>query len=327
MRLSFLSRATKSSFLPFGHSPLRSLIAGFALLFALTLVFSSSCAKKGKQEQQKPKSTPTSGSLAVFASPAVEPAVQAGADQFNRLYVNANVNVYPLDSRALVDSMVYGKADCGFFDRYLSDAESLKVVKTRGQLFAFELGNTVATWIVNPKNRVSTIDSVQALDILLGKTTSWKALGGPAGKINIYLPPIGDGAWQALEDFFGPALTKVDAHYWPSDSLVMQDVARDPNALGLVGKPVYDPKVKKLRWRDPLLAEPVPANIGTLQEGKYPFSIGLYYYSTGDKSDLASGFFSFLASNDGQRLLSDQGFLPGMVTAHVLTLSPSGENK
>lgn len=323
MRLSFLPRTTKSSILPIGHSSFAALTIGFVALFVLMQLSSAGCAKKQKQ----PKSTPTTGSLALFASPAVEPVIQAGADEFNRLYQNANVNVYPLNSRAIVDSLINGKVEVGYFDRYLSDAESLAVVRTRGQLYAFALGSTVATWIVHPKNPISTIDSVQAIDILLGKMTSWKALGGPSGKINIYLPPVGDGAWQALEDFFDPYLTKVDAHYWPSDSLVLEQVAKDPNALGFVGKPVYDPKVKKLRWRDPLLAEPVPANIGTLQEGKYPFSVDVYYYTIGDRSDLASGFFSFMASNVGQRLLADQGFLPGMVPSRVLTLSPSGENK
>jgi len=323
MRSSFLSRPTKSSIAPVRVRSFAAVTFALALLLAFVQIASVGCAKKQKQTE----STPTSGSLAIFASPAIEPVVQAGADQFNRLYQNANVNVYPLDSRAIVDSLINGRADAGYFDRYLSSAESLAVVKTRKQIHAFALGSTVATWVIHPKNSISTIDSVQAFKILAGQVTSWKDLGGRDSKINIYLPPLGDGAWKALEDFFDPSLTKVDAHYWPSDSLVLEQVAQDPNALGFVGKPVYDPKVKKLRWRDPLLADPVPANIGSLQEGKYPFSVSLYYYTIGDRTDLASGFLSFMASNVGQRLIADQGFLPGMVPVRVLTLSPSGDHK
>jgi phosphate transport system substrate-binding protein len=128
---------------------------------------------------------------------------------------------------------------------------------------------------------------------------------------------------MALVNFFGSALSNVNAHYWSSDSLVLERVAEDPFALGFVGKPVYGTKVKKLHWRHPLLADPVPANIGSLQEGKYPFKIQLFYYTIADRTDLASGFLSFMASNAGQRVIADQGFLPEMVPVRVITLSSS----
>jgi len=331
MWLSFLSGTTKSSVSRTATSSLASVRARCfqALTFGLVvfLTFLVICLAGCAKNQEKKTSTATSGSAAIFASPAIEPVVQAGADQFSRLYQNANVNVYSLNSRAIVDSMIYRRTDVGYFDRSLSEAESLAVVNTRKHLYSFVLGSTVATWIVNPKNPANIIDSLQALNILTGRVTSWKALGGSGDKVNIYLPPLGDGAWSALESFFASALTEVDAHYWPSDSLVVERVAEDPNALGFVGKPVYDSRVKKLRWRNPILADPVVANIGSLQEGKYPFRIRLYYYTIADRTDLASGFLSFMASNAGQRLIADQGFLPEMVPARVVTLPPSEDHK
>jgi len=303
--------------------PLVTLAICLVLISISLLTALDGCAKKQKQEV----TTPTSGSIAIFASPAIEPVVQLCADQFNRLYQNANVNVYPLNSRAIVDSLINRRIEVGYFDRSLSQAESLAIINTRKQLYSFVLGSTVATWVVNPKNPATIIDSLQTLKILTGQVTSWKAFGGPNEKINIYLPPLGDGAWKALEDFFGPALTKVDAHYWPSDTLVLARVSEDPGGFGLVGKPVYDPKVKKLRWRNPILAEPVTVNIGSLQEGKYPFRVRLYYYTIADRTDLASGFLSFMASNAGQRIIADQGFLPEMVPARVVTLPPTGGQK
>jgi phosphate transport system substrate-binding protein len=323
MCLGFLFGPTKSTI----ASGRMKYFAVLTIMSVLLLAFLQSvlvgCAKK----EQQPESTPTSGSMSVFASPAIAPVIQTAADQFNRLYPKANVNVYSLNSRAIVDSLVNRRTEVGYFDRSLSQAESLAIIRTRKQLFSFRLGSTVATWVVNPKNAVSTIDSVQALEILTGQVTSWRAMGGSGDKINIYLPPLGDGAWTALEGFFGAALTKVDAHYWPSDSLVLARVAEDPSALGFVGKQVYDTRVKKLRWRDPILAEPVAPNIGSLQEGKYPFRIRLCYYTIADRSDLASGFLSFMSSNVGQRVIADQGFLPEMVPARVFTLPSSGKQK
>jgi phosphate transport system substrate-binding protein len=323
MWLGFLSRTTKSSVASARIRSSTALTISLVLLFAFLQTGFVSCAKKEKQQE----TTPTSGSVVIFASPAVVPVIQSGADQFNRLYPKANVNVYSLNSRAIVDSLIYRRIDVGYFDRPLSQAESLAVIRTRKQLYSFILGSTIATWIVHPKNPMGAIDSLQAVKILSGQVTSWKALGGSNDKISIYLPPLGDGAWAALEGFFGAALSKVDAHYWPSDSLVLERVAEDPSALGFVGKPVYDARVKKLRWRDPMLAEPVVANIGSLQEGKYPFMIRLYYYTIGDRSDLASGFLSFMASNAGQRVIADQGFLPEMVPVRLISLPPSGEPK
>jgi len=310
---------------PFGAVTIQRVLL-FLLLVALSTIYFG-CTDKEKREA----STPTSGSLAVFASPAVESVIQSGADQFNRLYQKANVNVYALNSRAIVDSMINRRCDIGYFDRSLSEAESLAVVATRKHLYSFLLGSTVATWIVHPENSITLIDSIQALEILTGKMMSWKAFGGSDDSIHVYLPSLGDGAWVALQDFFGDALNKVNAYYLPSDSLVVARVAEDPTGLGFVGGQAYNQavelrqKVKKLRWRHPMLADPVPANIGSLQEGKYPFRIHLYYYTIADQTDLASGFLSFMASNPGQKIIADHGYLPAMVPVRIVNLSSNPE--
>ena len=253
--------------------------------------------------------------------------VQAGADEFNRLYTKANVNVYPLDSRAIADSMIYRHADIGYFDRNLTEAESLAVVQSRKHVYRFHLGSTVATWIAHPTNDVTELDSLQILGILTGKITNWRAAGGSDENINIYLPPVGDGAWIALREYFGDALAQIEAHYWPSDSAVVAEVAHDPAGFGFVGRAIYDKQIKRIRWRHPLLADAVPANIGALQEGKYPFRVRLCYYTIADKTDLASGFLSFMASNAGQRLIADRGFLPELIPVRIVNLTPSGDQK
>jgi phosphate transport system substrate-binding protein len=281
----------------------------------------------GCSKNQNDKSTPTSGSLALFTSASIQPVIQKGADQFNRLYTQANVNVYSLESRAIVDSMINHRADVGYFDRTLSAEESLAVVATRKHLYSFLLGSTVATWIVNPVNQLAAIDSTKLLEIISGKTTTWNALGGSSENISVYLPQLGDGAWVALQDFFGKSLTKVEGHYLNSDSLVIDRVIKDPAALGLVSHPVSDSRIKKLKWQHPLLAESVPANVGSLQQGTYPFIIRLYYYTIADRTDLASGFLSFMAANVGQKIIADNGFLPGMVPVRVVTLTSNGDQK
>lgn len=280
----------------------------------------------GRKDQGN-KSTPTTGSLAVFTSSSITSVIQQGADQFNRQYVNANVNVYTLDSRAIVDSIINRKADIGYFDRVLSKEESLAVVQSRKHVYSFLLGTTVATWIVNPGNSVIAIDSLQLLKILTGEITTWDAVGGPKEKINVYLPSIGDGAWSVMELYFGHALTKVEGHYWPADSLVILRVAEDANGFGLVGRQLDDARVKRLKWRHPLMANPIPANVGSLQQGTYPFKVGLYYYTIADRTDLASGFLSFMAANLGQRIIADNGFLPGMVPVRIVNLAPQGDQK
>ncbi len=294
--------------------------ACLGLLFLLSF---GGCSKSAKEAE----STPTSGSLAAYAAPSIATVVQAGADEFNRLYSKANVNVYSLDSRAIVDSMIYRRTDIGYFDRNLSEAESLAIVQSRRHVYRFLLGSTIATWIVHPSNEVSELDSLQILDILTGKITNWHDVGGSDDEIDVILPPLGDGAWIALKEFFGDALGEVEAHYWPSDSAVVAEVANDPGGLGFVGRTIYDKRIKRIRWRDPLLADAVPANIGALQEGKYPFRVRLCYYTIADKTDLASGFLSFLASNAGQRLIADNGFLPEMIPVRIVNLSPSGDQK
>jgi phosphate transport system substrate-binding protein len=265
--------------------------------------------------------------LVAYVAPGIAPVVQKGADEFNRLYSKANVVVIPLDSRSIVDSLIHGRADVGYFDRNLEAAESTAVAQSRRHVYRFHLASTVATWMVHPENPVAELDSMQILQILKGATANWRDVGGSDAAIEVLLPPLGDGSWMALQQFYGEALREVSAHTWPNDSLIVERVAEAPGALGFVGQAVYDERVKKIRWRDPLLADPVPANIGKLQEGKYPFRVPLCYYTIGDNTDLASGFLSFLASNPGQRVFADQGFLPEMIPVRIVNLSPHGDQK
>jgi phosphate transport system substrate-binding protein len=297
--------------------------AATALILTAVGLLTTGCVRKERHRQ----STPTSGSLVAFAAPAIAPVVQIGADQFNRLYSQANINVYPLESRAIVDSMIQGRTNAAYFDRRLAPPESLAIVQSRKHIYSFLLGITVATWLVHPENSVSTIDSLQLRSVLSGSITSWKELGGADDPIHIYLPALGDGAWEELMAFFDGALSNVQAHNSPSDSAVLAQVQNDPLALGLISRQISpSPQYKKLKWVNPILADPVPANIGTLQEGKYPFKIGLYYYTIADQTDLASGFLSFLAGNQGQRLIADHGFLPAMIPV-IINISSSRDQK
>jgi len=285
----------------------------------LILASLAGCGKKDAADT----STPTRGSIAVYASPSITEIVQKGADAFNRQYPEANVNVYPVNSRAIVDSLINGRTNWAYLDRSLSEEESLAVTNTRDHVYSFLLGSTVATWIVHPDNPLVTLDSLQILRILTGEITSWKSVGGGGGDINVYLPPLGDGAWMSLVHFYGiQNLNEVNAHYWPTDSLVMANVAQDRQGLGLVGFQVIDrPGIKKVKWRNPLLADPVPANIGTLQQGRYPFQVRLKYYTIAERTDLAAGFLSFMAANPGQKILADNGFLPAQVPVRIVNLT------
>ncbi len=321
MRAGHISQTQGSPWKRGISSAIRSAPLAGAFIIMVFFLASSGCARKSGDRQ----STPTSGSLGVYVSPSVAPLIQAEADVFNQTYPQANLIVYPLVTGAILDSLINEKTSVAYLDRSLSEAESLVVVSSRKHVNLFILGSTVVTWIVNPQNDFKYLDSLQLLSILTGEFDSWKDLGGPDENLHIYIPPADDGAWLTLQNYFGDIQAKFLPQYQPSDSLIIQHVADDTWGLGMVGGSVAEGRVKKLKWKHPQLPDPVPANIGTLKEGSYPFSKSLCYYTVVERADLAGGFLSFISSNPGQRLLADKGFLPQMIPVRIVAPPAVGD--
>ena len=96
-----------------------------------------------------------------------------------------------------------------------------------------EVGAVSIKFILNPKNPVQSLTEAQLKDILTGKVTSWKDVGGPDQPIIVVAEASGFGTrTNIVSSFLGGTEITDKARVMQALVQVAQVVAQAPNAIG-----------------------------------------------------------------------------------------------
>ncbi|MEN8210523.1 MAG: substrate-binding domain-containing protein, partial [Thermodesulfobacteriota bacterium] len=91
------------------------------------------------------------------------------------------------------------------------------------------------TAVVNPKNPINSLSSMELQDIYAGKISNWKEIGGEDRPVNIYTRDKSSGT-RAV--FWKKALNKADisakANFVASNGAMKSAVTNDPYAIGYI---------------------------------------------------------------------------------------------
>ncbi len=159
--------------------------------------------------------------------------------------------------------------------------------------------------VVNPENPVKKLSVKELQDIYAGKITSWKTLGGEDRPINIYTRDTSSGT---REVFWKKALGKGDisgkANFVTSNGAMKSAVTNDPYALGYVSVGYIDKTVA------PVTLDNVTPSLATVKTGEYKVARGLFSNTKGKAAGLAKKFIDYLLSPEGQKIVSEKGFIP-----------------
>lgn len=154
---------------------------------------------------------------------------------------------------------------------------------------------------------------------------TWKDINSalPNKKIVIYGPPSSSGTRDAFEemvmaettakmDEYGKkAYSKIrqDGAYIPAgenDNLIVQKLAKDPDAIGIFGYSFLEENMDKLQGATVDGFAPVPANIST---GKYPISRSLFFYVKQAHIGKVPGIQEYVDLFLSEKMIGDRGLL------------------
>ena len=161
--------------------------------------------------------------------------------------------------------------------------------------------------IVNKKNRLTNITTKQLKDILLGKITNWKQIGGRDRPIKVVIrkSKISGVSYMLREMVFGDANKdfRPDAIIKKSSGPVEKYVEKHLDAIAVSGISSAR-KRKGLKFLNLNGLAPTKKNIGT---GKYPLVRPLYLTVALRPSKMVRDFIKFALSDEGQAIISKQG--------------------
>jgi len=282
--------------------------SGCAGLLALVVIATLLCGCTGTPGQNSAEKTTETGSiesLIVSGSTTVLPVAANAAEAFMDKHPNADIQVSAGGSSVGVQAVGEGTADIGMASRDLKDVEIQKYQDLVPQVIARD----GIALIVHPSNAVSSLTLGQIKAIYQGNVTNWKDVGGEDKEIVVIGRDSASGTREFFhefvmhkEDFIQTQLEK------NSNGAVQSTVAQTPGGIGYVGLGYIDETVKPLLIDNG--TDTVEPTVDNVLSGQYPISRSLYMITRGEPTGLAADFLLYIMSEEGQKMVSDEGFVP-----------------
>lgn len=243
-----------------------------------------------------------SGTVRVGGSTTVLPIAQAAAEQFQAKNPNARVEVQGTGSSEGITGVSNGTLDIGDSSRELTvDEQKLGLVDHK-------IAIDVVVFIVNPSNKLSNLSKQQVIDILTGKITNFKEVGGPDETIQVVGRDTASGTREYVQkEVIGSNNTFVsNALALPGNGQVKAAVAQTPTAFGYMSFGQVDTTVKMVK------IDGVTPSEQAVRDNKYPYQRFLHMFTKGEAKGAAKAFIDFVLSKDFQN---------GTVSKEFLTVS------
>ncbi len=264
-------------------------LAGVGLMAALGL---SGCS-----------SSEDGGVLTVAGSTTVMPIAEMAAEQFEE-ETGTKVLVSGLGSSAGIEAVQNGTADIATSSRGLTEAEA-----------ATDLVTTVVALdgiavIVNDDNPVSGLTMDQLRSIYAGETTNWSEVGGDDLQILVVNRDEASGTREAFKKIVMDG-TPFDrsAAVLPGTGQVRDVVSRTAGAIGYISIGFIASDFTSSTVKS-LAIDGVAATEENVENGTYPVSRDLYFFTKGDPSGKVEDYIELVLSDEMSQTIRDAGYLP-----------------
>ena len=257
---------------------------------------------------------PASGKkmIAVKGSDTMVNLSAAWAEAFMKKTPEAQVSVTGGGSGVGISALLNGTTDICNSSRDVSSEEKQKGVAAGITVTETNVALDGIAIVVNPGNPMKDISLEQLKQIYTGAVSNWKEINGQDAKIIVLCRETSSGTYVFFQEH---VLQKQDytasARLMPATAAIIESVANDAGAIGYVGLGYAvnaKSRVKVLPVKKDAAA--VEATEDTVRAGKYPIARPLHCYTNGKPKGLAGQFLDFCLSDDGQKIVREQGFVP-----------------
>lgn len=246
----------------------------------------------------------SSEQVTVAGSTTVMPIAEMAAEHFQD-ETGTRVLVSGLGSSAGIEAVANGTADIATSSRDLTADEAAS-----GELVPTVVARDGIAVIVNDDNPVGDLTLDQLRDIYAGTVTNWKDVGGPDLAILVVNRDEASGTREAFKSIVMRG-TRFDptAAVLPGTGQVRDVVSRTPGAIGyisigFVDSSFTDATVKAIKVDG---VEPTEANV---ENGSYPVSRSLYFFTKGEPQGAASAYIDEVLSDRMAQTIRDAGYIP-----------------
>ncbi len=273
----------------------KMLLAAILLVLGISLI--AGCG--GKKEEAN-NTNEVQGKVTASGSTALLPLLKPGQEEFQDKNGKVTVNIAGGGSFTGQNQVASGSVNIGNSDVALQDS-----LKDKG-LIEHKLVGIPFVFIVNSDVTVDNLSQQQYVDIMTGKITNWKDVGGKDQKITLVHRAKSSGSRATIAEVVLKNAEFTDnAVIQDSNGAVRSAIASTPGAIGYVDAAYVDQSVKGLSYNG------VKYSIENVVNGTYPVYTFGRMFTKGEATGAVKAFIDYVTSKEFQETYAEKnGFVP-----------------
>jgi len=246
------------------------------------------------------------GKVVIKGSTTVLPITMKAIESFKVIKPEISITLEGSGSSNGIKALFDGTTDICNASREMKKEEWQKGKASGLKLKEIVVSYDMIVPIVHPSNKVKNLTVDQLKGIFDGSIKNWNQVGGEDMNIVVVSRDSSSGTFEYWHEFVMKKTdVRKDALMQASSGAILSTVANNKKAIGYDGFGYVDKSVKGLDVNG------IQANLKNGKSGKFPISRKLYMYvNEKNYSSEAKAFVSYLLSKEGQKKVSEAGFIP-----------------
>ena len=270
----------------------------------LISVFAAGLALTGCGGNDAGESGP-SGKVTVSGSSALLPLAKDAAQKFKAKNDQVSITLNAGGSGTGLKQVSEGSVDIGNSDVFAK--EKLPEAKA-AELVDHKVAVTVMAPVVSKEigTNVKSLTKAQLQDILTGKVTNWKDVGGPDEAVVLITRPSTSGTRALFTKYALDGKEELSNKSMETDDsgTLVQTVSQTKGAIGYVALSY----LMNNNTVTPLAIDGVEPTLDNVYNGKYPVWGYEHMYTKGEATGAVKAFIDFIMSKDYSADIEKQGY-------------------
>ena len=242
--------------------------------------------------------------IVIKGSTTVLPIAQPCAEVFMDQNPDIDISVQGGGSGVGVASIIDGTCDIGNSSRFVKEEEVATAQEKGVHIFENIVARDAIAVVVNPANDINGLTIEQIKAIYTGEISNWSEVGGANQIIVVVSRDSASGTFEAFNELaLKKEKVRPDSLLQASNSAVATTVANTPGGIGYVGLGYITGRIKAVPVNG------IMASKETVNSGTYPLARPLFMYTNGEPTGAVKKFLDFVMSEEGQKLVEENGFI------------------